>query len=129
VRLVCEGYLALGRAVPEQFWDEWDAICEKDREQTDEEKLLAIEPEAMEVWCITDRGDFQLTPSGPAVNGSIKLEYHSIPWACTVKHYELRKDGVLMSEFNATMPNTSMFAGDSLTLTMDGPLMVHLLQP
>lgn len=133
MRLVCEGYIALGRPIPEEFWDEWDAICEKDRAaaeaQTAEEKLLEIPPEPMEVWCITDRGDFKMEPDGPAVNGQIKLHYTSMPWACTVKHYELRKDGVLLAEFQAQMSNTALVAGDSLTLTMDAPLMLSLLKP
>jgi hypothetical protein len=128
VRIICNGYLILGKPIPEEFWDEWEAIQAKERIKSADELLLEIPPDPMEVWVVLkDGNEFQVLPDGPANGGSIKLSA-TTPYTGEVDHGRLqRPDGTLLAKFDVFC--NAMVAGDTLTVMLDSSQMLNLLQP
>jgi hypothetical protein len=127
VRLVCEGYLALGKPIPEEFWDEYEAIYAKEREaKTPEDRLLEITPEPMEVWAVMrGGGTFRLAATKPAQNGILTLEAVS-PMTGMVDYCRLQKpDGTELAHIIVNC--NALVAGDSLHVTLDASTMLSYL--
>jgi hypothetical protein len=127
VRLICNGYLVMGRPIPPEFWDEWEALQPKLGEKSFEDKLLEITPEPMEVWAVmVGGGTFQLTAPNPAKNGYITLEAMS-PMTGMVDYCRLiRADGTVLAQF-PVQGVSALVKGDHLHVTLDAEAMVKLL--
>jgi hypothetical protein len=128
VRLICNGYLIMGKPIPEQFWDEWDAICAKQAEERSaEQRLLEIPPDPLEVWAfMEDGGKFMLTPTGPATNTVILGA--NVPYTGVLRYFRLqRPDGTLLAQFDGDMNTRALLAGDSLLLQLDAEQMLKFL--
>jgi hypothetical protein len=131
VTLICRGYLVMDRPVPEEFWDEWEAICAKQAEpKTAADLLLEIPPEPMTVWAVMHDGtDFPLYPDGPSKNGYIKLTA-TVPTTGLFWYFQLRKaNGLLLAQFDGSIADKALVAGDSLSCMLDADAMVKLLVP
>jgi hypothetical protein len=129
VTLICRGYLVMDRPVPEEFWDEWEAICAKEAlPKTAADRLLEIPPEPMSVWAVMHDGtDFQLHPDGPSKDGYITL-MAAVPVTGLFWYFQLRKaNGMLLAQFDGQIADKALVAGDSLHCTLDADAMVKLL--
>jgi hypothetical protein len=132
VRLLCRGYLIIGKPIPEEFWDEWEEILAKDAALVPPsagEKLLELAPDPLEVWAVLkDGSQFELTRSKPSIGNHVTLEGTS-PYTGIVDHCVLqRPDGTLLAKFNISNVNT-VVAGDSLHVTLDATQMLKMLMP
>jgi hypothetical protein len=129
VTIICRGYLVIGKPIPEEFWDEWEAICAKEAApKTPEERLLEIPPEPLEVWAVmVGGGTFRLLATKPASNGFITLEARC-PMTGMVDHCALmRPDGTVLAQIPFSNPVSALVAGDSLHVTLDAEQMVKYL--
>jgi hypothetical protein len=144
VRIIATGYLALGKPVPEELWDEWEAILEAylaAEEQRDKDLLRNI-PDVgpLEVWAVCDGGDILLSAKGPASNGEIVMEATNVTVGGRVNHIELckrhafnmlgfgaGKKGELVCEMPIQM-NALLVAGDTLTVTLNGADVANVLK-
>jgi hypothetical protein len=144
VRIIATGYLALGKPVPEELWDEWEAILEAylaAEEQRDKDVLRNI-PDVgpLEVWAVCDCGDILLEAKGPASDGKIVMEATNVLLSGSVKHIELRKrhpysmlgfgagkKGELVCEMQIQM-NAPLVSGDTLTVTLNGADVANALK-
>lgn len=131
VRLLCNGYLILGKPIPQEFWDEWEEILAKDAAAVGdgpsaEDQLLKFAPEPLEVWAVMEGGaKFKLDAPNPSKDGYITLETIS-PITGIVDHCILqRMDGTLLAHFNIN--TVTLLAGDHLHVTLDAAQMLKLL--
>lgn len=132
VRLLCNGYLVIGKPIPEEFWDELEEILAKDAAAappTPAERLLELPAEPLEVWAVLMNGlRFQVTRSKPSTGDFVTLEGTS-PYTGVVDHCVLqRPDGTLLARFNISNVS-AIVAGDSLSVTLDAAQMLSLLNP
>jgi hypothetical protein len=129
VRLICNGYLVLGKPIPPEFWDEWEALCAKQAPPTSaEDLLLQLPPEPMAVFAVMhDESEFLLTPAGPSKDGHITLT-GTVLHTGFFKFFRLqRPDGTILAQFDGNIPNVALVQGDSLHCTLDAEAMVKLL--
>jgi hypothetical protein len=128
VRLICNGYLAMGRPIPPEFWDEYEAIYAKDRIKSAEDRLLEITPEPMAVVAVMHSGrEFLLQPQGPSTGAMITLS-GTAPETGLFWYFQLRKaDGTVLAQFDGNVANVALVQGDSLHCTLDAEAMVKLL--
>jgi len=126
VTIICQGYLVLGRPIPAEFWDEWDAISAR---KASADRLLEIPPQPMQVWAMMRGGsEFPLTATGPASKGSIVLDAKA-PLTGIFLNFQLRRaDGTLLAEFDGDIAGCALVAGDVLSLTLDAEAMVKMLE-
>ena len=128
VRLICNGYLILGKPIPEEFWDEWDVIQAKTaRDKKAEERLLEIPPEPMEVWAIMENGlEFRLSQDKPATT-TVTLTA-IVPVTGMFRYFQLRRaTGVVLAQFDGNMTTKALLSGDSLHLSLDAAQVLRLL--
>jgi hypothetical protein len=118
----------MGRPVPPEFWDEYEAIYAKDRVQSAEDRLLEIPPEPMMVVAVMHSGkEFLLQPAGPSKGGYITLT-GVVPETGLFWYFQLRKaDGTTLAQFDGNVANVALVQGDSLHCTLDAEAMVKLL--
>lgn len=131
VRLLCNGYLIIGKPIPEEFWDEWEEIQAKDGVLTQAEadrKLIELPTDPLEVWVVLkDGNEFQVLPTGPAKGGEITLSA-TTPFTGTVDHGRLqRPDGTLLVTFHIFC--NAMTAGDTVSVMLDSAQMLKFLVP
>lgn len=132
VRIICRGYLVNGTPIPEEFWDEWDAIVAKEaRDKPMIDRLLEIEPQPMGVVAIMHDGtEFLLHPKEPAgiSSQSFITLTGDVPVTGLFKWFQLRRpDGTVLAQFDGNVANVALVQGDSLHCTLDAEAMVKLL--
>lgn len=134
VRLICNGYLVLGKPIPPEFWDEWDAICEAEAEarlnarvKAAEHALLEIPPDPLEVWGVMmDGSAFRLSQDRPATH-EVWLA-GTVPATGIFRHFELRRpDGEVLAQFEANVGQRALAVGDTLQVSLDAEQLVKFL--
>jgi hypothetical protein len=131
VRLLCNGYLIIGKPIPEEFWDEWEVIQAKDGEMTQAEadrRVVELPTDPLEVWVVLkDGNEFQVLPDGPANGGSIKLSA-TTPFTGEIDYGRIqRTDGTLLAKFQIFC--NAMVAGDTVSVMLDSAQMLKFFSP
>lgn len=113
IRLLARGYVRSKLPIPQWVKDEFDLLPVEEQSRVELPDLGPVE-----VWVVSDQGEFRLVADGPASGGEIVMSVVS-PYPCVVRHCVVRKpSGEELSVIPLTVPDTNVFTNDKLTVRM-----------